>query len=138
MRSRRRLFPLQEHKPSVAALSARGGGLVIFLLGLLLSSCEQAQPPHPSEEEQKSAFQALDACLIDHARVLDDHISDAQTIADAVLAACAPQRHTAIELYGRRLAPQDQSSYRERTQEATRQSAVQAVLNARKAQGKPP
>jgi hypothetical protein len=111
---------------------------VILLLGLLLSSCEQAQPPQASAEEQKRAFQALDACLIDHARVLDDHRSATQTIADAVLAACAQQQHTAIELYGRRLSSQDKLSYRERAQEATHKSAVQAVLNARRAQGKHP
>jgi starvation-inducible outer membrane lipoprotein len=129
---------LQQYEPSVAALAARGGCLMLLLLGLLLSSCAKAPPPPPSEDEQKRAFQALDTCLIDHARLLDDHRSEAQTIADAVLAACAQQQHTAIELYGRRLSPQDQPAYRERTQEATRKSALQAVLNARRAQGKHP
>ena len=138
MRCSQRTVPLQAHGPSVAATAASWGGLVLLLLGLLLSSCAKAPPPPPAEDEQKRAFQALDTCLIDHARRLDDHRSEAQMIADAVLAACAQHQHTAIELYGRRLSPQDQPAYRARTQEATRQSALQAVRNARRAQGKHP
>jgi hypothetical protein len=138
MSRRRRTFPLQDLAPREAAIPIRGGCLVLLLLGLWLSSCAKAPPPQPSEDEQKRAFQALDTCLIDHARRLDDHRSEAQTIADAVLAACAQHQHRAIELYGRRLAPQDQPAYRARTQEATRQSALQAVRNARRAPGKQP
>ena len=111
---------------------------MLLLLGLVLSRCAKAPSPPPSADEQTRACQALEACLIDHARRLDDHRSAAQTIADAVFAACAQHQHTAIELYGRRLSPQDQPAYRARTQEATRQSALQAVRNARRAQGKPP
>jgi hypothetical protein len=82
------------------------------------------------------ASKALAECLIDNGRALDDGISDALTIAEAVLAACTQQQQTATELYGRHLSPQAKLLYLERTQEATRQRAVRAVLDSRRAQRK--
>jgi hypothetical protein len=53
------------------------------------------------------AEHALFDCLQQKIRLLDDAVSDARAVAEAVVSACASQVHTAAALYGKRLSPGD-------------------------------
>jgi len=117
--------------------------LLILALCLWLNSCHTA-PAHPpplpqaSEEAFQVAEHELFACLEQKIRVLDDEESDARTVAEAVIAACARQFHTAAEVYGRRLSPDAQRLFLEHVQSSYIEIALPAVLDYRRAKPKQP
>src|SRR5919109_3747728 len=91
--------------------------LSLLVLYLLLSSCQTTPagpPPLPpsSEEVFQAAEQALFDCMQQKIPVLDDAVSEARTVAAAVVTACARQFDTAAAVYGRRLSPDAQRLFR--------------------------
>jgi len=119
------------------------GYLLILTLGLFLSGCENApQPrpplPQPSEEEQRVAFEAVRGCLKQKARVLDDNLSDARTIAEALVSACARQYQAAAELHGRGLSPNAKRLYLEQVPSTYIEPALRAVLDYRRSKREQP
>jgi hypothetical protein len=117
-------------------------GLLILALCLLLSSCHTppARPPPlppPSEEAFQEAEHELFDCLQQKIPVLDDAVSEARTVAAAVVSACARQFHRAAEVYGRRLSPDAQRLYRAQVQSSYIEIALAAVLDYRRSPREP-
>ncbi len=117
--------------------------LLILALCLLLSSCHTAPArppplPQPSEEAFQVAEHELFDCLHQKMRLLDDEESDARTVAEALVSACARQFHTAAEIYGRRLSPDAQRLYLEHVQSSYIEIALSAVLDYRRSKPEQP
>lgn len=113
--------------------------LVILTLCLGLSSCHTAPaPPPPLPQSSEEAFQgaehALFDCLQQKIRLLDDAVSDARTVAEAVVSACASQFHMAAALYGKRLSPDDRRVYLDHVPSSYIEIALPAVLDYRRSQ----
>jgi hypothetical protein len=71
-------------------------------------------------------------------RLLDDDVSDARTVAEALVSACARPFHTAAEVYGRRLSPDAQRLYLAQAQFSYIEIALSAVLDYRRSKRAPP
>lgn len=77
-----------------------------------LSGCASSPPPPPvTEQEKNEASEALIACLVAADRSLDDHISDASTIALGLRPLCNAQFVRSFELGARGLSPYGQELY---------------------------
>ena len=117
--------------------------LLILALCLGLSSCHTAPArpaplPPSSEDAFRVAEQALWDCLEQQLRVLDDEESDARTVAEAVVAACARQFHAAAAIYARRLSPDAQRVFLAHVPSSYIAIALPAVLDYRRSKPQQP
>ena len=102
------------------------------MIGVLLAVVvAQAEPVERSPEDL--ARRSWLACLVDSVRSLDDGISDAQTIARAVVPACSPKWQE-FRAYKLRAEPKEQrSALMEATEGTEERVALTVVLASRKA-----
>ncbi len=87
------------------------GTLALTLAGCLSGCASSPSPPPVTEQEKNEAAGALIACLVAADRRLDDHISDASTIALALRPSCNAQFARSFELGARDLSPYGQELY---------------------------
>ena len=85
--------------------------LALTLAGCLSGCAPEPSPPPVTQQQERSANLAFIACLVAADRRLDDHISDASTIALALRPSCNAQFARAFELGARGLSPYGQELY---------------------------
>lgn len=90
----------------------------------------QRAPP-ASEQERTEKITAVVVCLRDNARKLDDHRSDAATVAQALRPACDAAWHALDKFYDRPLSPAERRIYEQKNAELFLQYATGAVLRER-------
>lgn len=100
----------------------------IILLAITIEG--KAQSSRPSEAGTQIYYAYLD-CLTNATRQLDDHHSDASTVAQAIAPMCLAefQRHVTFE--GRFLNPNARRIFERRVSELQFQTALQVVLHNR-------
>lgn len=80
----------------------------VVAIALALAGCAaQPQVPKFTDEQQKTFSQQYGRCIAENVATLDDHSSDARTIAIAVAATCYPQYHVLAESYAGNLRGQE-------------------------------
>jgi hypothetical protein len=105
-----------------------------LLVWCFLSGCAGPAPlpppgaPRASLEEQRAVIQEVQACTGPKVIMLDDSISDAHTIAHALVAACLPQYQALGQLGGRSLTPKARAIYLQGLDPFYRELALQEVL----------
>jgi len=103
---------------------------------LTLAGCGTPAPATLSAEKDAST-RAYVLCLREAAKRLDDHKSDAATIAQAALSACPTEFRRQVEAYSRGLGPDGEESLAAKLQSDVLGEAVQIVLQERKAAASP-
>jgi hypothetical protein len=105
--------------------------LALTLAGSL-SDCASSPSPQPvTEQEKNEASEAFIACLVAADRRLDDHISDASTIALALRPFCNAQFVRSFELGARGLSPYGQELYDEQADATFLRVATTVVVDER-------
>ena len=84
-----------------------------------------------TEQEKSEVTDAFFACLVTEARRLDDHISDAGTIALSLRPFCNAQFVRSYELWGRGLSPYGQELYDEKADATFLRFATAVVVDER-------
>jgi hypothetical protein len=86
-----------------------------------------------AKAEQDASTKAYAVCLMSAAKRLDDHISDATTIAQGAMSACAAEFNEDVRAYSRDLGPEGEQSVASKLRQGSLSSAIQFVLTNRKA-----
>jgi hypothetical protein len=107
------------------------GKLCVSLIALLLGACGSTPPP-ATEEEKNAVLEAQYACLTNAAKELDDHKSDASTIAVAVAGKCVAEFDAAATLWGRTLPPMAAAELRRQAEDQAVVFATRIVLEERR------
>lgn len=104
---------------------------LILVLAVLCSACLPA-PPRPASEESINAAQ-LDyiRCMDAAAKALDDHRSDASTIAMGVSAMCRPEFNRSVDLVGQQFAPEPKLMFKRKAESHHLELATSIVLKRR-------
>ncbi len=103
-----------------------------LLLGAaLLAACATTAPPAASEQERTEAMIAYMACLHVNARKLDDHRSDAATIAIGLRSVCADSFLKSLETYSRQMNPVARRMFMNKAEDSFIRQATTAVLDER-------
>ena len=118
---------------------------------LALAGCADPVPPAPmpvvsapdpatlvaGNAEREASLVALNSCLMHAAKRLDDHKSDAATIAQAVLAACTIEFQKSTEVFSRGLAVQGKQRLVATAKNVVAGIAIQTVLENRQTGSSP-
>lgn len=102
---------------------------------LLLTACAtQQQTVDPNSPEYASAIQSVAACFLQQATLVDDHKSDAQTIAQAIQGTCTSEWNNVVALQIQGRAPYEQTLMLQDIQANGEENsmAINAVLTERK------
>ena len=91
-----------------------------------------AEPADPHQDAQNAEIEML-KCFYAQAASLDDHVSDASTIAQGVVSACHPQINDWKYAYSAEYRPLAATQFRERLDRMAPSFAVEAVLKVRAA-----
>ena len=91
-----------------------------------------AEPANSHQAAQNAEIEML-KCFFAQAVSLDDHVSDASTIAQGVVSACHPQINDWKYAYSAEYRPLAATQFRERLDRMAPGLAVEAVLKARAA-----
>ncbi len=78
---------------------------ILMLAICLVSACAKPTLPATAEEQNK-AGETYILCLRNAARAMDDHTSDAASIATAIKPRCAAEFSRSTETFGRSLNPE--------------------------------
>lgn len=105
--------------------------LLVTAVLLFVSGCASGPPP-ASDAEKNEAIKAHFLCLVNAAAKMDDHRSDAATIAIAIEPMCAREFEVVIETFSR-AAPNSVAAgmLRQRLMADQLQTATGAVLSER-------
>jgi len=110
---------------------------------LALAGCSHPAPPAEKpyapdpariaavKAEREASTDAYVSCLMQAAKRLDDHRSDAATIGQAALAACATESQQVVEVYSRGLGFQGEETLAAKLQSGALGSAIEIVLKTR-------
>lgn len=106
--------------------------LIALLLCVLMPTVAYAQTPESQDPVLMTAINAQASCLHDQALKLDDHRSDASTIADGAMGACHDEI-VAVERAAQRTAPMGSSlgETNAALERALRQATIALVLSLR-------
>jgi hypothetical protein len=113
-----------------------------FLLPLAAAICipvfAAAQSPESQDPALTESIQIQTRCLVEQAKALDDHRSDAGTIADGVMGACNPQI-IAAQRAAMRTAPMSDNVAQDNAalEKAVRNATVALILQLRARAEKP-
>lgn len=104
---------------------------LIILAALAIAGCLPS-PPRPASDETIRAAQ-LDyiRCMDNAAKELDDHWSDASTIAMGVSAMCQPEFNRSVELVGQQYAPEPKLMFKRKAESHQLEMATSVVLKRR-------
>ena len=91
-----------------------------------------AEPADPHQGAQNAEIKML-KCFYEQAASLDDHVSDASTIAQGVVSACHPQINDWKYAYSEEYRPLAATQFRGRLDRIAPGFAVEAVLKVRAA-----
>ena len=107
-----------------------------YLAALLLTACSTSVPA-ATEQEKSDAMRAYVSCLHNAARKMDDGKSDAATIAIALKPVCAAEFANSVQVAERGMNLQVKRMFEDRMQGHQIEIATVAVLDERRAQGRP-
>jgi len=97
----------------------------------LFAACAIAEPLPASKEEKRAVMASYSDCLHTNARKLDDHRSDASTIALSLRSVCAKEFFKLMDVFGRHLDPVERLILAKEGEENFMRHAIETVLRER-------
>jgi hypothetical protein len=99
---------------------------------LLLVQDTPAAPDTVNDAAAKAAYQAYMACLLEHAKRADDHISDANTIANGIEDACPEELRHVEDVWNAGEPPAVKQGRHMALEDGRQHTALIEVLNERR------
>ncbi|MBF9043901.1 hypothetical protein HKCCE4037_11225 [Rhodobacterales bacterium HKCCE4037] len=114
---------------SIIDCSRLGWLFLLMIFGLV--SCMEAEPQWDVDAERRASDREAQ-CISREAVELDDGVSDALAIAQAVFAACRSEIMATIEVFSNGLSPSQQMEFREMASTETIVNITALVLSNRR------